>query len=202
MKNLYEVAKRVGKKALLGGLTAGSMYLAGCSGNSENPCDFPVTQEARQAIDSNYASVRSGLEKRFANYDAIEDSATAQFNRAIEDRHFSKEEQKQVYATLKTARDSLSVISHDADSLNVSEYAGRTPNKNKALYAGLYENINGVDWGTPELEKELRSCGYDVGVDESESDVDAVPMYIAMVFVTVGIGQYLAARDERRFEVK
>jgi hypothetical protein len=163
---MYEKMKNIGKKALIGAALVGSLY-------SPVKADLPVTEDTRAKIE--YQVEQENSEARGSMNSRLE-KITGEFNEFIGDREFSVAEQDSLYKQL------------DEVANTAKEYGIEMPEDQKELYGLLNENLNGVDYGTPSLETELREDGVDVSVEGYDSKKEwAFAFFTVPIILAIGL---------------
>lgn len=101
------------------------------------------------------------------------EEAVSKFNESIGNREFSVEEQKKVYSLLQQSGINMDMI-NPSDSV-------------KELYSELRNNLECVDFGTPELELKLREQGVDIFVEPLFTNPEELLFGISGLGVSVAI---------------
>ncbi len=155
MKNTYNTMKGLARKyavpAMIGLGAIGA--IRGCSTDLE--AELPITQETSQSIVESYNAQYGAMKKEFER----------EFSSSIADRVYDATEQMSIYTNGKE----LSSLRHRFNT---------EPDNNSAenVYQLTKENLYGVDFGTPELEKVLTNQGLQVKVESiySESEIGLI----------------------------
>lgn len=168
----YSKIKNTAKNYLGSALVAGSLILSGYGCSNAN---FPVNPETKQDIVNSYNQEAKLNENRIQQtfnelretYHKNLDSANIDFNKSIEDKLFTQAEQKKVYFDLVNAEQLFREIQKYAID-NKIEFKEKFPDNFSNLESDLGNNINGSDWGIPNLELKLKEQQLQVKVEEVE----------------------------------
>ncbi|MBT3690955.1 hypothetical protein HOG16_01790 [Candidatus Woesearchaeota archaeon] len=167
---MYEKMKKIGKKALLVGAVAGSLY------GGVAKADLPVSQDAREKIE--YIAQEKAEKITLAKTSALEE-VVGKFNWYIGDGMLSTGEQAELLYDFDEIEDKYGSIKGDEGE----------------LHNLLHENMHGLDMGETELEKTLRKEGLDVTVSPYFSSGE---LYLASSScISLGIGLLLLYAERR-----
>ncbi len=148
---IYEKIKEAGRKYLAPAIVAGAIALGGCDRDNSLPISDKLRTEAKSQQAAYIADCRAEIEK-----------VVGDFNEKIKDNEFTIDEQIEIYEQLKPL---ISRINRFEEGRQ-DQYLKSVKN----MYSLLKKNYLGFDFGTPELEKELRKQGLETRVESGYGD--------------------------------
>jgi len=128
------------------------------------------------------------------SYESSLDKARVSFNEGISDQHYTVAEQAVTHGHYLIAKDNLDSIE------SKTGHKQSLPGQDKNLQSLLDENLEGLDYGRPELEYELRNQGLDVEVEKTTSKNEtSVPLIgLSIAYAVSEILNYKAARSKSK----
>ena len=182
MENIYKTISGKARKYVASVIVAGALTLGSYAAEAKTIVIPEVFKETRAAMQAKAEEFRG-----------LEESVLQKYNAVIADRNFSVEEQNRVYSEIKELQKYAL-----KGNLNVSEGISN-------LEKGLQKNLEGVDWGKPELQKAFEENGLGVSVDayETKADRSAQGSLIASIVAPLVLGAvitiaYLEEKQKKR----
>lgn len=169
-----EIIREKGRKYLLP-VAVGLSLLTGCG----REYSLPISQETNQKITEYQTDYKKNhLNSLLTDYNIHLARADSLFNSYIKDRYFDINEQMKVFNELKAAKQDIKKVNDLTEKFNLDSPINlKLPPENKNLYSSLKENLEGVDLGTPELEKRLISLDFHVDVEKYDTPWDFLAVY-------------------------
>ncbi len=195
---LKGIIREKGRKYLFPAVV-GLSLLTGC-GKSPEEHPLPISQKVSQEITEDQTNYRNNhLDSLVEDYNIHLTRADSLFNSYIKDWSFSIAEQRNVLKEMGVAEQDVKSIDYFEKQFNQNSPLNlKFSQRHKNLYSLLKENLEGVDWGTPELEKALISRGFYINVEkcdtQNDSGATSVMMLGAFFATAIGLGYGLSLR--------
>jgi hypothetical protein len=182
------------------------------SGCKEQKIELPVRQDVKEHIQTYSKEEKERQQKKEemtktwrdlrlkTQYQDRVTSIENKLNDAIVDMSFDKEEQKSLLAEYDSLQQKIveinsyrETIKHTGGSIffRVDEEdivdELKMPKEHRLIYDLLKENLKGIDYGQPELEKVLAEQGISVKVETCESNAECVTTLVATPVVLYGL---------------
>jgi len=194
MENIiYQTVKNLGMQ-YVAPLVLGATLLIGC-GKEEN-IQLPVELDTITQVQYIQKEREDKLEGLVREYRDFTNKALLEFNGMLKDGQLTRTEQEKVYQSLEEVYNQKARVRDYAGDL--SKDVDLTDHTIDSLYDLLNENLNGVDWGAPELEIKLRQQLvpiYVERVDDSKGDMGAY-IVITLGCLFIGMLAYYTFKSE------
>jgi hypothetical protein len=174
---MYNSIKNIGVK-YFAPLALSASLLGGCGKEGNR---IPVQRETVNYVQKETQKNLSTLVSECQN---SAEEANALFNDTLRDRKLDLKEQESVYKKLQHVRNKREETTSYAEKNGLDVGRGVENKSQDALYDLLRENLEGVDYGVPELELSLRKQNVPIYVERKESGLDRT----AGLFMMYGIG--------------
>jgi len=178
MKSITNKLKQIGRMYVAPVALAGAVAFGSYGCKEEKAVELPISQEVKNLENIRYESKQKQIDTKLENmsnsYNTTLNSARKKFNEYIaQEDTFTVNEQEQTFALYEQANELLENIKNYAKDHKRAEYSSlKLPKKDAELSSLLKENLYGRDYGTPELEKALKSSGINIEVQPIKSEVE------------------------------
>lgn len=195
----YVVPAMIGLSALVG------------SGCEKTDIVLPVNEEVRNKVQGSY---RTEIESQIKSLEPVYKNSLSQlehsFNEYISDRKFTVEEQQKIIDSVIGIEQKIGSLNSLYEKINMCISPEFNPkytslsleNSTQKLYSLINENLNGVDYFTPELEKEFRKEGLQIDVEKNEKVTHkefpiGFGAFILAIITFLGTATYFSEKNKR-----